>query len=153
MPHIDTVSRIIEAGPHLIYRAWLDPQALIRWLPPAGMTGSVALFEPHQGGRYEITLRYDDETIAGKSGEHTDVAHGRFTRLVVDELIEQQIVFDSPDPAFAGTMTMTWTLAPVGKGTEVTVTCSDVPDGIRHDDHVEGIGSTLQNLATYLESA
>jgi uncharacterized protein YndB with AHSA1/START domain len=107
MAHVDTVSRIIDAGPHLIYRAWMNPQSLIRWLPPAGMTGSVEIFGPHEGGSYEMTLIYDDPSIAGKSGDHTDTAHGRFTRLIPDTLIEQRVVFDSPDPGYAGTMTMT----------------------------------------------
>lgn len=152
MPRIDTASRVIHASPGDIYRAWLDPQALIAWLPPAGMTGRVDRFEPHAGGVYVLTLTYDDAGITGKTGNNADVVHGRFTLLVPDRLIEQQVVFASPDPAFAGTMTMTWTLTATDEGTEVTVTCTDVPDGIAQDDHLAGIGSTLENLAAHVEA-
>lgn len=151
MTRIDTASRLIHATPAVIYQAWMDPQALITWLPPAGMSGRVDRFEPHADGVYVLTLTYDDATIAGKSGEHTDVVHGKFTLLVPDRLIEQQIVFASPDPAFAGTMTMTWTLTEADDGTDVTVTCTDVPAGIGPDDHIAGINSTLENLAAYVE--
>lgn len=152
MPRIDTASRVIHASPDAVYRAWLDPQALIAWLPPAGMTGRVDRFEPHADGAYVLTLTYDDATISGKAGANTDVVHGKFTLLIPDRLIEQQVVFASPDPAFAGTMTMTWTLTATDDGTEVTVTCTDVPEGIGADDHLAGIGSTLENLAAHLET-
>jgi uncharacterized protein YndB with AHSA1/START domain len=152
MARTDTATRFIHAAPAAVYRAWLDPQALISWLPPTGMTGRIDRFEPHPGGAYTMTLTYDDPSIAGKTGANTDIAHGRFTRLEPDRLIEQQVVFDSPDPTFAGTMTMTWTLTPTGDGTEVTVACTDVPSGISQADHIDGISSTLQNLAEYLET-
>lgn len=150
MPRVDTLTRHIPADPHAVYTAWLDPQALAEWLPPTGMTARIDEFEPRVGGRYVMTLTYEDATFDGKSGDNTDVVHGIFTRLEPDRVIAQQNVFDSPDPAFAGTMTMTWTLVPADAGTEVTVTCTEVPDGIAQADHLDGIGSSLQNLANYL---
>lgn len=58
----------------------------------------------------------------------------------------------SDDPSFAGKMTMTWTLAAVQEGTEVTVVCEEVPEGIRREDHDAGLRSTLKNLAAFTES-
>ncbi|MDK1384072.1 SRPBCC domain-containing protein [Sinorhizobium sp. 8-89] len=63
----------------------------------------------------------------------------------------QQAEFESNEPAFAGTMTITWTLSAVPDGTVVTVTCENVPEGILQQDHDAGLGSTLANLAAFTE--
>jgi hypothetical protein len=60
--------------------------------------------------------------------------------------------FVSDDPAFAGTMTMTWQVAATESGTRVDILAEDVPDGIASKDHAAGLGSSLANLARYLES-
>ena len=60
-------------------------------------------------------------------------------------------VFAAEDPAYAGTMTMTWNLTATGGGTEVTVTATDVPAGIDRATHEAGIASSLANLADYVE--
>lgn len=62
-----------------------------------------------------------------------------------------RIDFASDDAAFAGTMTMTWTLTEVEGGTEVSVQADDVPPGISASDHEVGIASSLANLAAYAE--
>ena len=67
------------------------------------------------------------------------------------ERIVQTADFESDDPAYAGTMTMTWELRPVPDGTEVTIIASDVPPGISAEDHAQGLASTLSNLADFLE--
>ena len=71
--------------------------------------------------------------------------------LIPDGRIVQVIEFESEDPAFAGTMTVDWTLADVPGGTEVTILCENVPEGIRPDDHETGLRSTLENLAAFTE--
>ena len=60
--------------------------------------------------------------------------------------------FVSDDPAFAGTMTMTWAVRAVSGGTHVEITADDVPDGISADDHAAGLTSSLDKLASYVES-
>ncbi len=60
--------------------------------------------------------------------------------------------FESDDPAFAGTMTMTWQLTPLVSGTEVSIAASGVPTGISPIDHATGMQSSLANLAAYVES-
>lgn len=57
----------------------------------------------------------------------------------------------SKDPAYAGPMTITWTLADVPGGAEVTILCENVPEGIRPHDHETGMRSTLENLAAFTE--
>ena len=151
MPRTDATARTIAATSHAIYQALIDPEVLIRWLPPAGMTGHIDAFEPRPGGLYRMTLTYDDHTIAGKSGNNSDVVEGHFVELAPDQRVVQQFDFASDDPALTGTMTMVWSLAAVPSGTEVTIRCDNVPDGISKQDHIEGMGASLANLAALLE--
>ncbi|HEX4937139.1 MAG TPA: SRPBCC domain-containing protein [Candidatus Kapabacteria bacterium] len=76
----------------------------------------------------------------------------RFTKLEYGQRIEQAVDFQSEDPAFAGTMRVTWTLQPVEDGTLVSVRAEDVPDGILPDDHAAGMRASLENLARFVES-
>jgi hypothetical protein len=63
----------------------------------------------------------------------------------------QEVDFESDDPAYAGTMTMTWTLTPAADGTLVEIRADDVPAGISQADHAAGMASSLDHLAGYLE--
>jgi hypothetical protein len=65
--------------------------------------------------------------------------------------VVQAVDFVSDDPAYAGTMTMTWELTDVEGGTRVDIVAVDVPDGIAAADHAAGLASSLENLARYLE--
>jgi uncharacterized protein YndB with AHSA1/START domain len=149
----DSASRIIMASPQAIYRAFIDPQAMVSWLPPAGMKGRILAFDPREGGTYSLALTYDDpyHPVPGKTSQHCDIVRGRFVELVADRRIVQLVEFESEDPAFAGTMTLTWALAAVAGGTEVTIRCDGVPEAIRQEDHEAGLGSTLANLAAFTE--
>jgi len=141
------------ASPQTIYRAFLDPEALVSWLPPEGMKGHIDVFDPREGGTYRVALTYEgsDHSTPGKTSEHSDVVRGRFLELVPDERIVQLVEFASDNPAFAGAMTMTWTLAAVPGGTNVNILCENVPEGIRQEDHDAGLRSTLENLAAFTE--
>ncbi|MGO4816029.1 polyketide cyclase, partial [Cupriavidus sp. 2MCAB6] len=52
----DSASRIVQASPQAIYRAFVDPKSLASWLPPRGMTGEILAFEPRVSGRYRMVL-------------------------------------------------------------------------------------------------
>lgn len=148
----DTASRIIRATPEAIYDAFVDPEAQARWLPPSGMAGTFDAFDPRPGGHYRLTLTYTSAHGGdGKSSADADRVEGRFVELIPGERIVQTANFESDDPAFAGTMTMTWSLRPVSGGTEVTIEAFDVPPGISAEDHAQGMASTLANLAAFLE--
>jgi uncharacterized protein YndB with AHSA1/START domain len=149
----DSAMRLIHASPEAIYRAFADGERLMAWLPPEGMSGRILLFEPWQGGRYRIELTLDDggHGVSGKTTERTDVTSGRFLELVPNRRIVQSVEFDSADPAFAGTMVMTWSLEPAPEGTNVTVSAADVPPGISEADHQAGLASSLENLARFVE--
>lgn len=147
-PRTDSASRIIQASPQKLYWAFVDPDVLVRWLPPEGMRGRIERFEPQAGGAYRMVLTYTgvSGSALGKSSADTDIVEGVFVELIPGERIVQAVTFDSPDPAFAGEMRMTWKLQASGGGTEVTVTCEQVPSGIRQKDHEQALASTLRNL-------
>jgi uncharacterized protein YndB with AHSA1/START domain len=148
----DTASRSIHASPQAIYDAFIDPDAQVQWLPPAGMAGRFDRFEPWPGGRYRLTLTFTGEhATVGKTSADADTVEGRLVELIPGERIVQTADFESDDPAYAGTMTMTWLLRPVGDRTEVTIIASDVPYGISTEDHAQGLASTLSNLAAFVE--
>jgi uncharacterized protein YndB with AHSA1/START domain len=149
----DFGSRIIKASPQTIYKAFVDPEALVSWLPTKGMKGHIYEFVAQAGGAYRMSLTYvgTNHSTQGKTSEHTDVVKGRFLEFAPNERIVQLVEFDSEDPVFAGEMIMTWTLAAVPEGTKVTIVCENVPEGIRKEDHDVGLRSTLENLADYTE--
>ena len=67
------------------------------------------------------------------------------------ERVVQAVDFVSDDPAYAGTMTMTWEVTAVDAGTRVDIVAEDVPDGVSAEDHAAGLASSLTNLAAYVE--
>jgi uncharacterized protein YndB with AHSA1/START domain len=147
-----SASRIILASRHVIFRAFVDPEAVAKWRPPGGMTARVLEFDPRVGGGYRVTLTYDDASDhPGKSTADSDVIRGRFEELLPDERIVETVVFESHDPRFAGEMTITTTLSPVTGGTKVSFVAENVPPGISEADHKAGMAASLKNLADLVE--
>ena len=155
MSRIDSASRIVHARPADVFAAMTAPDALARWLPPQGMSGTFEHVDIRTGGSYRLVLTYDERSSAGrgKSAPDSDVVEVRLIEVVPSERIVQAVDFVSDDPAFHGTMTMTWELAGTNDGTHVAVRAEDVPPGISPEAHVAGITSSLANLAIYVEGA
>jgi len=152
MPRTDRASRVIAAPPERVWTALVDPKALMAWLPPAGMTGRFERFDARPGGSYRMVLTYCDASGApGKASAESDIVEGRFADIVPGERVVQAVDFVSDDPAYAGTMTMTWQVTAAGAGTRVDIVAEDVPDGISAEDHAAGLASSLANLAAYAE--
>lgn len=148
----DTASRVIPASREEIFAALTNADALTAWLPPEGMTGRFDHFEPRPGGTYRLILTYADASIGrGKTSAKTDIVEARFVDIVPGVRVVQAVDFVSEDPAYAGTMTMTWELTPVGDATCVEVRADHVPAGISAEDHSVGLRSSLAHLARYLE--
>lgn len=148
---VDSAERVVCASPRDVYAALTDPQRLAQWLPPDGMRCRIDVFEPRAGGRYRMMLQYLAPPPGGaKTTADADVVAGRFVELVPGERVVQEVAFASDDPAFAGTMTMTWTLTPVAGGTRVWIRCENVPPGIRKEDHDAGLASSLAHLDAHL---
>jgi uncharacterized protein YndB with AHSA1/START domain len=151
MGRTDSASRVIAAPPDTVYAALVDPDALTSWLPPDGMTATMERYDARPGGSYRMVLRYADASGApGKTTADADVVESRFVELVPGERVGQAVDFVSDDPAFHGTMTMTWQVEAVAGGTRVEVRADDVPTGISAEDHAAGLTSSLANLAAYL---
>jgi uncharacterized protein YndB with AHSA1/START domain len=142
----------MAAPPGRVWAALVDPEALLVWLPPAGMTARFERFDARPGGSYRMVLTYSDASGApGKATADSDVVEARFVDIVPGERVVQAVDFVSDDPANAGTMTMTWEVIAVDAGTRVDIVAEDVPDGISAADHAAGLASSLAKLAAYLE--
>ncbi|GAB3395724.1 SRPBCC family protein [Humibacter soli] len=151
MSRTDFAARTIDASPARIYAALVDPEALLTWLPPEGMSGRFNRFDASPGGGYRLVLTYlDASTAHGKASDDSDVVEARFVELVPSVRVVQAVDFVSDDPANAGTMTMTWELVSEGDETRVEIRADSVPAGISPEDHAVGMASSLANLAGYL---
>jgi uncharacterized protein YndB with AHSA1/START domain len=130
----------------------IDPAALTTWLPPSGMTARFEHFDLRPGGSYRLVLTYNDDSGApGKASVDTDIVDARFIDVVPGVRVVQAVEFVSDDPAFDGTMSMTWEVTAVDEGTRVEITAADVPDGISAEGHAVGLESSLDNLAMYVQ--
>jgi uncharacterized protein YndB with AHSA1/START domain len=152
VPRTDQASRVIAAPLGLVYAALVDPAELVAWLPPDGMHAEFERFDARSGGSYRMVLTYDDASAApGKATADADIVEARFVDIVPAVRVVQAVDFVSDDPAYAGTMTMTWEVTAVDGGTRVDIRADDVPDGISAEDHAAGLASSLANLAAHLE--
>ena len=152
MPRTDRASRVIAAPLESVWAAFVDPEALVAWLPPGGMIGRFERFDARPGGSYRMVLTYSDASGApGKATADSDVVEARFVDIVPGERVVLAVGFVSDDPAYAGTMIMNWEVTAVDVGTRVSVVAEDVPDGISAEDHAAGLASSLAKLAAYLE--
>lgn len=152
MRRTDSASRLIGADPDRVFAALVDPVALAEWLPPEGMTGRFEHFDARPGGSYRLVLTYGGSSSgSGKTTPDADVVEARFVEILPPERLVQAVDFVSDDPAFTGTMTMTWELFPAKDGTRMVVRADDIPAGIPAEDHTTGMQSSLANLAGFVE--
>lgn len=146
------VSRRVNAPRAAVYRALLDADAVAAWRVPDGMTAQVHRFDAREGGAFRVSLTYDVPTGTGKSDPRTDTYHGRFSRLVPDEEVVEEVEFETDDPALRGTMTMTTTLTDADGGTDVVIVHEGIPDAVPAEDNETGTRMALANLARLVEA-
>jgi uncharacterized protein YndB with AHSA1/START domain len=142
-------SKLIPAPAEDVYAAFLDPQALLEWLPPADMTGRIHEFDGRVGGGYRMSLFYPptEPLHRGKSAEREDRVQVRFVELSPPRRIVEAVTFVTDDPAFAGEMMMTVTLSDAPGGTDATLEFTNLPPGLRPEDNDEGARLSLDQLA------
>jgi len=147
-------SRVIRARPEEVYAAFMDPELLMEWLPPGGMTGVMHEFDARAGGGYRMSLFYPQEEteFRGKTDDREDEVSVRFVELAPPHRIVEAVNFTSTDPAFAGEMTITITFDAAPGATEVTFLCTNLPAGLRAEDNEAGIRLSLEQLAHRFES-
>ncbi len=145
------VTREIAAPPAVVYRALVDPDAIPRWKVPKDMSCVVHEFEAREGGRFRISLTYDDPSAVGKSSAHTDTYHGRFARLLPDWLVVEVDEFESDDPALRGEMRITISLSESDGGTHLVAVHDGLPPGVDPAANEQGWRESLDRLAELVE--
>ena len=143
----------IDASRAEVYRALVSAESVREWMVPDGMTSEVHEFEPRVGGRVRISLTYDEPGPAGKSSAHIDIWHGRYLELVPGERVVHTVEFETGNPALAGEMIVTLTLADRGGGTELTAVHEGIPPGLPPADNELGWRLSLAKLARLVEQA
>jgi uncharacterized protein YndB with AHSA1/START domain len=134
--------RVLTAKPEKIYRAFLEPDAMARWLPPNGFTGKVHHMNAKVGGTFKMSFtNFTTGSMIGFGGEYLE--------LVPHERLRYTDVFD--DPNLPGEIQVTVTLKKVSVGTEVTIMQEGIPDVIPLEACYLGWQESLQNLARLVE--
>ena len=142
MPSTITLHRVLTTSPDKVYRAFLEPDALAKWLPPNGFLCTVHHFEPTVGGTFKMSFRnFTTSEIHSFGGEYVE--------LIPNELIRYTDTFD--DPNLPGEMAVTVTLKKVSVGTEVTIVQAGIPDVIPAEACYLGWQESLRNLARVAE--
>ena len=149
---MNAVTQRIQAPRGVIYRALLDPQAIEIWRVPEGMRCVVHEFAAHEGGRFRVSLSYDDPAATGKSDRNIDTYHGHFVRLIPDEEVVEVLEFETEDPGLQGEMTVTTTLSDADGGTDVTIAYENLPASVPAADNQLGTQMALSKLAALIES-
>jgi uncharacterized protein YndB with AHSA1/START domain len=134
--------RVIRATPERIYRAFLDPDAMAKWLPPNGFTGKVHHMDARVGGSYKMSF-------TNFSTGHGHVFGGKYLELVPNERIRHTDSFD--DPNLPGEMVTTVTLVPVSCGTELNVVQEGIPAAIPVESCYLGWQESLVLLTQLVE--
>jgi len=142
MPNTVRFHRVLRATPEKIYRAFLDPDAMAKWLPPHGFTGKVHQMDPRVGGTYKMSFT---NFASGKSHSFG----GEYLELVPNERIRHTDKFD--DPNLPGEMQVTVTFRKVLVGTEVNILQEGIPDVIPPEACTLGWQESLTLLAHVVE--
>jgi len=142
MSSVVRLHRVLRAPPERVYRAFLDPDAMAKWLPPHGYTGKVHHMDARVGGGHRMSF----------TNFRTGISHafgGRYVELTPHERIRYTDQFD--DPGLPGEMQVTISLAAVACGTELTITQEGIPPAIPLELCYLGWQESLSLLAHLVE--
>ncbi len=142
MPNTIRLHRVLHAASERVYRAFLDPDAMAKWLPPYGFTGKVHHLDAKVGGTHKMSFT---NFTTGKSHSFG----GRYLELKPHELIRYTDKFD--DANLPGEMQVTVTLKKVSCGTELNIVQEGVPDVIPAEACYLGWQESLAQLAKLVE--
>lgn len=135
--------RVLRAPPERVYRAFLDAEAKVKWLPPNGFTGNVHHLDAKVGGTYKMSF-----TNFSTGQSHT--FGGTYVELTPNECIRYTDRFD--DPNLPGEMAVTVTLKAVSCGTELHVVQEGLPDVIPVEQCYLGWQQSLVLLGKLVEA-
>lgn len=142
MPNTVRLHRVLAAKPEKVYRAFVEPDAKAKWLPPNGFTCTVHQHEAKVGGRYRMSFRNFTTGDSHAWG-------GEFVELVPSERVRYTDAFE--DKNLPGQMQVTVTLRQVSVGTELNIVQEGVPDAIPLEACYLGWQESLRNLAKLVE--
>ena len=142
MPNTVRLHRVLATKPEKVYRAFLEADALAKWLPPNGFTCTVQQLEPRVGGSHRASFRNFTNGASHSFG-------GEYLELVPNERLRYTDRFD--DPNLPGEMRVTVTLKKVLVGTEITIVQEGVPDAIPLEACYLGWQESLRSLARLVE--
>lgn len=142
MPNTVRLHRILVTTPEKIYRAFTEPDAMAKWLPPNGFTCTVHEMNPIIGGSYKMSFRNFTTGLSHSFG-------GKYIELSPHERLCYTHHFDAPFPP--GEVRVTVTLRQVTLGTEATIVQEGLPDVIPVEACYLGWHQSLENLAKLAE--
>ena len=142
MPSTIHLHRVLATKPEKVYRAFVEADALAKWLPPNGFTCTVHEFEGKVGGAYKMSFRNFTTGDSHAFG-------GEFVELVPGERLRYTDRFD--DPNLPGQIEVTVVLKKVLVGTEINITQAGIPDAIPAEACYLGWQESLRNLAKLVE--
>ena len=143
MPHTVRLHRVLRAPPERVYRAFLDADALAKWLPPNGFTARVHAMDVRVGGTFRMSFTHFGSGNAHGFG-------GEYLELLPHERIRYTDRFD--DPNLPGTLEVTVTFKPVSVGTELEVVQAGIPDLIPPEACMLGWQESLVLLGKLVEA-
>jgi uncharacterized protein YndB with AHSA1/START domain len=142
MPNTVRLHRVLTTRPEKIYRAFLEADALAKWLPPDGFACTVQHLEPKVGGTFKMSFRNFTTGNGHSFG-------GEYVELVPNERVRYTDRFD--DPNLPGVIQVTVTLRKVSVGTELSIVQEGLPDVIPLEACYLGWQQSLKNLARLVE--
>ena len=142
MPNTVRLHRVLATTPETLYRAFLEPDAVAKWLPPNGFACTVHHLEAQVGGSHRMSFRNFTTGNGHSFG-------GRYLELVPNERLRYTDKFD--DPNMPGEMTVTIILKKVLVGTELSIVQDGVPDVIPVEACYLGWQESLENLKRLVE--
>ncbi|HME95560.1 MAG TPA: SRPBCC family protein [Methylomirabilota bacterium] len=134
--------RVLRTTPEKVYRAFLDPDAMVKWLPPHGFTGKVHHLDATVGGTFKMSF-------TNFTSGHGHTFGGEYLELVPNERIRHTDEFD--DPNLPGEMHVTVSLRPVSCGTELHILQEGIPEAIPTEACYLGWQESLTLLAQLIE--
>jgi uncharacterized protein YndB with AHSA1/START domain len=142
MPGTVRLHRVLKAKPDKVYRAFLDPAAMAKWIPPNGFTCTVHHMEPKVGGTFKMSFTNFTTRTGHSFG-------GEYLELVPNERIHYTDKFD--DPSLPGVIKVTVTLKQVSCGTDLNIVQEGIPDVIPVEMCYLGWQESLIQLAMLVE--
>ena len=141
MPSTIRLHRVFKTTPERLYKAFINPEAMVKWLPPNGFTGKVDKMDARVGGSYHMSFtNFTTGSSHSFGGEYLELVPGR-----------KIVHTDRFDAGLVGTMTVTIEMKKVMVGTEVHITQEGVPDAIPAEACYLGWGESLDLLKMLVE--